>query len=131
MTFHRIILMLRQASQRPAISEVNCETICRVRRGDLRDRVRALPEARRKLVAIEPEDENFAIGMKAASCGCLLIFDRIGRQDARMLCHVAASCEAVADEIAFVVHIGVDVVGKLAVALIALKPHVVRGRSHP
>jgi hypothetical protein len=48
-----------------------------------------------------------------------------------MLCHVPASGEAAADEIAFVVHVGVDVVGELAVALVALESHVVRRRSHP
>ena len=74
---------------------------------------------RQALVAIEPEDEDFAVGVEAAAGGRLFILDWIGRHDGGMLRHIAAFGKAPADEIAFVVHIGIDVVGEVAVALIA------------
>src|ERR1700737_2491536 len=82
-------------------------------------------------LVIEPEYEDLTVGMKTAASGCLFILDRIGGHDAGMLCHVAASDQATVDEISFVIHVGVNVVGELAIALVALQSHVVRCRSHP
>src|SRR5258708_3816021 len=77
------------------------------------------------------DDENLSVGMERATRRCVRFLQGIGRRDVAQDGDLACRVQRLAQVLALLVDIGIDLVGQPIVALVLLKTDVVSGCTHP